>query len=392
MSPGATTIGTPFSTTIKRTSQSNCEPSYVRGRWVPDALRTHPESRHPTDSGRWFNSANDASSRRNLAQPLRQLRWLRWLRRLRWPRWPLWLWWPRCWVSRVYEIPQPNDTSTGHVRDEYGEQFGRSAGWVWVNIVSTTSEEFGSILASSGCVRSDFENGSTGGKAKERSTYNMVCIVCEKWAGNGPRILRRCWQTHTKPPGSAAVGPRRCAVYVICDRLERPAVAIVGMNPRSLWTPLLWGRGSFLSCTVCTFTLNLQWRQPHSSTREAAYGDPRCTGMSFLGLAETEERPSEKRLQFELQLLRSVSNFDTNTDTDTYSTKRASATEQPAMSPCGQEGNDDQLPLRLSSGSQHRHGEASPISIPTQTYLAYARTHSMTRASATVQQVMSTCV
>jgi len=32
---------------------------------------------------------------------------------------------------------------------------------------------------------------------------------------------------HTKPPGSAAVGPpEERAGYVICDRLERPVVAI----------------------------------------------------------------------------------------------------------------------------------------------------------------------
>ena len=68
-----------------------------------------------------------------------------------------------------------------------------------------------------------------------------IWIVYEKWAGNEPRILGRCRQTHMKPPGSAAVGPpEERAGYVICDnRLERPAVAIVAMNPRSLWTPLL---------------------------------------------------------------------------------------------------------------------------------------------------------
>ena len=64
--------------------------------------------------------------------------------------------------------------------------------------------------------------------------------VYEKWAGNGPGIVGRCRQTHTKPPGSAAVSPpEKCAGYVIWDRLERPAVAIVAMNPRSLRTPLL---------------------------------------------------------------------------------------------------------------------------------------------------------
>jgi len=50
--------------------------------------------------------------------------------------------------------------------------------------------------------------------------------------------------------------------FVIWDRLERPAVGIVAMISWSLWTPPLWGRGSTTgSCTVCTFTLNLQWRQ-----------------------------------------------------------------------------------------------------------------------------------
>jgi len=45
---------------------------------------------------------------------------------------------------------------------------------------------------------------------------------------------------HTKHPGSAVVDPpENCAGYVICDRLERPAVTIVAMNPQSLWTPLL---------------------------------------------------------------------------------------------------------------------------------------------------------
>jgi hypothetical protein len=46
---------------------------------------------------------------------------------------------------------------------------------------------------------------------------------------------------HTRnPPGSAVLGQTdEHTGYVICDRLERPAVAIAAMNPRSLWTPLL---------------------------------------------------------------------------------------------------------------------------------------------------------
>jgi len=44
---------------------------------------------------------------------------------------------------------------------------------------------------------------------------------------------------------------------------EIPAMAIVAMNPWNLWTPLLWERRIFVSCTVCTFTLIIQWQQPH---------------------------------------------------------------------------------------------------------------------------------
>jgi len=103
------------------------------------------------------------------------------------------------------------------------------------------------------------------------------------------------------------------------------------MNPRSLWTLPLWGRGSFVSCTVCTFTLNLQWRQPHRQPGGWEWGST-IHGNMFYRASWEEERPTEKRLQLELQLWRSVSNFDTDTDTDTYSTTRASATVQQLMS------------------------------------------------------------
>jgi hypothetical protein len=68
-----------------------------------------------------------------------------------------------------------------------------------------------------------------------------------------------------------------------------------------------------------------------SSTREAESRDPQSTGICFLVLAEIKERPKEQRLQFELQLRRSVYIFDTDIDsdtgTDTYSTTRSSETE-----------------------------------------------------------------
>jgi len=143
------------------------------------------------------------------------------------------------------------------------------------------------------------------------------------------------------------------------------------MNPRSLWT-LLWGRGSFVSCTVCTFTLNLQWRQPHSSTREAAYGDPQSTEMSFLGQAETEERPPEKRLQFRVAVMEKRLQFRHQHQhqhqhqhiLDSTSIRHWTTGSKPL---CLKGKGQSTLPLRLSSGSHHCHGEASPISIPTPT-------------------------
>jgi len=132
---------------------------------------------------------------------------------------------------------------------------------------------------------------STGGQPSI-SMYNIVfgqSMRCGRVMDHG-----YLWDVsrYMKPLGSAAVGPLQCAGYVVCDnRLARTVVAIMATNPRSLWTPLLWGHGSTTrSCTVCTFTLNLQWRQSPSSTLEAAYRDPQSTGMSFLGLAETEEQ------------------------------------------------------------------------------------------------------
>jgi len=187
-------------------------------------------------------------------------------------------------------------------------------------------------------------------------------------------------------------------------------MAIVAMNPRSLWTPLLWGWGSFVSCTVCTFTPNCEWQQPYSSTRQAVYRDPQSLGMSLLDLAEAEERPSEKCLQFELQLWTCVSNVDTNMDPNTYSTTQATATfpatintsssfvERKSTLPQRSVSDFDiyrdtplhthahtwlldhrppynrlwadvfkkkcrsTLPIGLSSGSQHRHRGVSPIS------------------------------
>jgi len=174
---------------------------------------------------------------------------------------------------------------------------------------------------------------STGGQPRrEINIQNGIWIVSQKWAGNGLRILGRYPQTNTKPLGREAVGLQWCSGYVICDRLERPVVAFVAMNLRSLWTPLLLAQGSTTwSCTVCTITLNLQWWQPQFSSREAAYGDPGSAAIRFIWLDEREEWPSDNRLQFKLQPWWNVSNFDTDTNTNTHSALQASATEQPMM-------------------------------------------------------------
>jgi len=67
----------------------------------------------------------------------------------------------------------------------------------------------------------------------------------------------------------------------------------------------------------------------------------RYTGMSFLGLAETEDSRMEKTHQFEFLPWRGVSDFkiESNTVTDTYLTMQVSATIHPAMSPCISLGN-----------------------------------------------------
>ena len=120
-------------------------------------------------------------------------------------------------------LQQPNDTSTGHVRDEHGEQFGRSLGQHHVNTlgghrVNTLGEHCFNTLGGArintlggvwveigisrwvrvniGIIRmcsKRFRNRSTGSQPS-RLTYSMVWIVYKKWAGNGPRILGRCQQ------------------------------------------------------------------------------------------------------------------------------------------------------------------------------------------------------
>jgi len=252
------------------------------------------------------------------------------------------------------------------------------------------------------------------------------------------------------------------------------------MNPRSLWTPLLWGRGSFVrSCTMCTFTLNLQWRQPllHPGVRvwgltiygnqfpkaswdgRATFGEEspiriaaiekhlqfRQRQQHILDYMSIRNGPGydqhfhlvcraevnismEKRLQFRYrvsatiqQLMstyiqekttintftsfvkrkiasprRSVSNFESplysmvcqfRHNTDRYWTKRASATEQPAMSCCVWKGNDDQH-FHFVCRTDDNIASAKSL------LFGYWQTHLCIRMyiSATVQQVVRTCV
>jgi len=227
--------------------------------------------------------------------------------------------------SKSVRLQQLNNTSTGHAWDEYGEQCIPNAWCIRVKILVVRL-----------CWKKFCDRPTSG--QPSRLTYSGVWIVYVKWAGNGLRTLGRCWQTHTKSVESAAVGlPEKCPGDIICNRLKSPAVAIVALNSLSLWTPLLWGWGSTTrSSTVCTLILIFQWQQPHASTCGTAYGDLWSMWMSLIRLAAKEEWHSEKRVQFELHQLGSISNFDTDTDNDTYTcfTKPAYCTEQPVMRHC----------------------------------------------------------
>jgi len=79
-------------------------------------------------------------------------------------------------------LRQPNNTSTGHVRDEYGEQFGRSLGQHRVNTLGghrvntlggTRVNTLGWVRVNIGMCSKWFRNRSTGCQPS-RSTYSMV--------------------------------------------------------------------------------------------------------------------------------------------------------------------------------------------------------------------------
>jgi len=117
-------------------------------------------------------------------------------------------------------LRQLNDMLTGHVRDEYGEQFGRSLGEHHVNTIGghrvnthggariDTLGEFGSTSGSSGWVRVNigiirmcskrfWEQVNRWQSQEEIDIQYGMRIVYKKRAGDGPRILGRCQQIKT---------------------------------------------------------------------------------------------------------------------------------------------------------------------------------------------------
>jgi len=160
---------------------------------------------------------------------------------------------------------------TTHRHDTFGTSTEISLAEVQVEFGSTSCQhprssfvqyrhhqsQCGSISATSEWVRSNFVRGQPVAMPTYEWHSVRQWIINKKLVGNGLRILGRCRQTHKKPLGSAADIPLQCAGYVICNSLQRVAVAIVGMNPPSLWTPLLGERGSFVRRTVCTCTIIL---------------------------------------------------------------------------------------------------------------------------------------
>jgi len=151
-------------------------------------------------------------------QLLRGLQWPQWL------LWPQWLRWLRCWVWRVYEITATEQhvdrACLGWVRSgilqkcrirsgQYGVNSLRGGrintlGGVRVNTSITRmisgqnrhhQDEFRST---SECVWCDFRTGHPVPKPS-RSSYSMVWIIYEKWAGNEPQLLGRCG--HIETPG-----------------------------------------------------------------------------------------------------------------------------------------------------------------------------------------------
>ena len=180
---------------------------------------------------------------------------------------------------------------------------------------------------------------------------------------------------HTWNPLGGRWFVRYSALGMWFGQPERPAVAIVAMNPRSLWTPLLWGWGSTTrSCTVCTFTISLQWRQPlllHPGGHgrgSTIYGNefPRASwdGRVTFGEASLSWIAAlERCLPFRRATIQQVTPFSTQHRhiLDYASIHHRSTGCEPLRS----NGKWSTLPVCLSSGSQHGHREALPILTPT---------------------------
>jgi len=192
---------------------------------------------------------------------------------------------------------------------------------------------------------------------------------------------------HPKPPASAAIGPQQCPRYVVCDnRLDRLAVAIVAMNPPSLWTPLPWEWGSIIrSCTVCTFDPNASTMPTPFLHLEGCVWGSLIYRNEFPGVSWDVRVTSEKSLQFELQLWRGVCNIETDSNTLDNTSIRHCSNGNELLRLTGKRWS--RQPLGLSSRSQHHHPEACPNPILTQKYICI-----LMYISTTVQQVMITCV
>jgi hypothetical protein len=100
---------------------------------------------------------------------------------------------------------------------------------------------------------------------------------------------------------------------------------------------------------VCTFDPKPSMTTTPFLHPRGRVGDSRSMGMGFLGLAETEERPTEK----------SPISIPTQTPSHTYAHIYHRTTGYEHLRLKGKRRST--LPLCLLSGSQHRYGGASPI-------------------------------
>jgi hypothetical protein len=168
--------------------------------------------------------------------------------------------------------------------------------------------------------------------AKLIEIEHAIWNVLVQLVGNGPRVLGRCLQTNTTPGECCSWFTIVCWVCDLgqqlweiggskCDHEFRKCVD----SPTEKWGCVT------TSSTVCTFTLNFQWWQPHSSTKATVDSNPQSMRMSLLVLLEVAEWYRAKHPQVRSQHLRSILISDTDTDTNNYLAMLPSAMVQPTM-------------------------------------------------------------